>query len=318
MRPTVLACGLALSFGIQVHAEEFPHKPITMIVPFGAGGTTDVAARLVAQQLALVLSNPVVVENKPGASTMIAADYVARAPKDGYTLLMAAASTLATNPHLYSKIGYKLADFAPVSMVTKVPFVLNVSSHVPVKSIDEFVTWARAQPQGVSYGTTGVGTSNHITGIVVAQALGVKMVDVPYKGNAAANVDLIAGQTHAQLDALAGALPLHVDGKTRILGVLDTERWPGLPNIPTFVEKGYQAVGYSWFALMAPAGTPPAVVRKLADATARVLAMEEVKAKFLAGGQLPFTLDPEATGRFIQTDQDRWGAVIRKAGIRLD
>jgi len=314
--PLALCC--ALLQAAPATAQEFPQRPITIIVPFGAGGTTDVAARLVATQLGNILGTRVLVENKPGASTMVGAEFVARAPKDGYTLLMAAASTFSTNPHLYRKITYRLEDFEAVSMVTKVPFVLNVSSRVPARNLDEFVAWARAQPQGVSYGTTGVGTSNHITGILVANALGIKMVDVPYKGNAAANVDLISGQIHAQLDALAGAMPFHADGRTRIMGVLDTQRWPGLPDIPTFIERGFKAEGYSWFALLAPAGTPRPVVQKLADATAKVMALEEVKARFIAGGQLPLPLDPAATTRFIKADHERWGAVIKGAGIQLD
>ncbi|WP_159591005.1 Bug family tripartite tricarboxylate transporter substrate binding protein [Hydrogenophaga sp. BPS33] len=299
-------------------AQEYPTKPITIVVPFGAGGTTDIAARLIASHLTDALGTRVLVDNRPGASTMVGAEHVAKAPADGYTLLMAAASTFSTNPHLYRKIKYRLEDFDPVSLVSKVPFVLNVSSQIPARTIDEFVAWAKMQPQGVTYATTGVGTSNHITGILVANALGIRMVDVPYKTNAAANVDLIGGRVHAQLDALASAQPLHVEGKTRILGVLDSQRWQGMPDIPTFVEKGYKAEGASWFALMAPAGTPALVMRKLSGALSKVMAMEDVKAKLLAGGQLPVSMSADATLQFIKADHERWGAVINGAGIQLD
>lgn len=312
----VLVLGMLTSHAAT--AQEYPIKPITIVVPFGAGGTTDIAARLIAAELTDVLGGRVLIDNKPGASTMVGAEHVAKAPADGYTLLMAAASTFSTNPHLYRKIKYRLDDFVPVSMVAKVPFVLNISSRIPARTIDEFVAWAKTQPQGVNYATTGIGTSNHITGILVANALGIRMVDVPYKTNAAANVDLIGGQTHAQLDALASAQPLHLEGKTRILGVLDTQRWPGMPEIPTFIEKGYKAEGASWFALMAPAGTPAPIVRKLAAAVSKVMATDEVKAKLLAGGQLPVSMSPEATLQFIKADQERWGAVIKNAGIQLD
>jgi tripartite-type tricarboxylate transporter receptor subunit TctC len=302
----------------HARAQDYPSRPITLVVPYAAGGATDVASRLVADRLGPLLGGQIIVENRPGVGTIVGTEYVARAPKDGYTLLMSAASTFSTNPHMYRKLSYKLEDFEAISLITKLPYVLNVAKAVPASNLQEFVAWARTKPQGVSYGTVGVGSSAHVTGLLVAQALGIRMVDVPYKGDAPARSDLIAGVLDAHVDSLVGPMPLHRQGATKILGILDDSRWAGVPDVPTFAEQGFPAVGYSWFALMAPAGTPAPVIAKVAAATAKVMAMDDVKQRFLDGGQMPMPLSPQETARFIRADFERWGKVIQGSGIQLD
>jgi tripartite-type tricarboxylate transporter receptor subunit TctC len=316
---SVLLALATLTTGLAAIAQTYPSRPVTIVVPYAAGGATDVATRLVADRMAPILGGQIIVENKPGVATIVGTEYVARAPKDGYTLLMAAASTFSTNPHLYRKLTYKLEDFDAVSLITKLPYVLNVAQRVPATNAREFVAWAKSRPDGVTYGTVGAGSSTHVTGMLLASALGIKMVDVPYKGDAPARADLIAGTLDAQIDSLVGPVPLHKEGKTRIIGVLDDTRWHAIPDVPTFGEQGFPgAEGYSWFAIMAPTGTPAPILAKLADAAAKVMAMEDVKQRFLAGGQMPMPMPPEATARFIRADNDRWGRIIRASGLQLD
>jgi len=299
--------------------QEFPTRPITLVVPYTAGGPTDVAARLLADGLSKEVGQSIIVENKAGAATVLAAEYVARAPADGYTLLMSAASTFVTNPHLNKNLSYDTKDFEPVAMVSKVPNVLNVALHVPAKNMKEFVEWARSRPNGATYGTAGVGSSTHIMGELFAKQFDIPMTHIPYQGASAANIDVIAGNIDSQIDGIAAAQVLHKEKKTRIIGLFNDTRWPSMPDVPTLAEQGYpNAIAYSWFAIVAPKGTPAEVVESLNAAVNKVLESEDLQARFIDDGQTVIPMSVSEARVFINEEYERWGQVIRDSDIKVE
>ena len=264
-----LLAGVALAAAAlcgPAQAQGYPSKPVNIVVPFAPGGATDIMTRLLAERLSKRLGQPVIVENKPGAGTMIASEYVAKAPADGHTVLMAA-SSLGIAPSLYSKVNYDpVKSFAPISLVASVVHVLEVHPSVPVKSVGELITWLKANPGKANYGSVGAGTSTHLESELFNTMAGVKMVHVPYKGSAPALTDLVGGSLQVMFDAWASSGPFVKDGKTRLLAVTTAQRSRILPDVPTVAESGlpgYEAM--PWLGLLAPAGTPDAVVRKFHD-----------------------------------------------------
>lgn len=310
---------LAACTAAATHAtESYPSRTVTVVVPYAAGGTTDMAARLIAEEMARTLKTTVIVENKPGASAIVGASYVARAKPDGYTLLLGTGTVFSTNPSLLKDLPYKVTDFVPIGTVARLPYVLTVGNQIPVTKPTEFVRWASEQPDGVTYSTIGVGSANHLLGLLIAQRANLRMIDVPYKGNAPANADLIGGVIDSQIDGLNGALPLHQAGRARIVGILDAERWPGL-DVPTFAESGYpDLVGGSWLAMAAPAGTPLPIVTKLSEAVKQAVSNETVREKLTQSGQVPMPMSQAETAAFLKGDHDRWERVIREANIKID
>ena len=311
--------GAAVLTPSRAQAQTFPARPVTMVVPYAAGGPTDVASRVIAAQMQAVLGTNVVIENKPGASTVLGAQYVARAVPDGYTLLMVTTTTLCTNPHLYKKLPYKVDDFTPIAMAVKVPLGLAVRKSLPVTSIAEFREYAQARPGKMNYGSAGTGANSQLVNVLMNQALDIQMTEVPYRGTAPALADLAGGHVDALVDAIATLLPLHRDGKIKILGNFDDTRSPVAPEVPTFAEIGYPGlVAFTWFAVVAPARVPESVITKLNKAVMSAVESAETKRKFVELGFLPQTSSARELAAYIQSENDRWGPLIKKMGIQLD
>ncbi|QHE84796.1 Bug family tripartite tricarboxylate transporter substrate binding protein [Hydrogenophaga sp. BPS33] len=314
---TAVACTL-IGFGAQ--AQGFPNKPITIVVPYAAGGPTDITARRLAEGMGKTLSTTVLVENRPGAATTLGAAYVARAPKDGYTLLMAPGSTTSINPYIYSKLTYKFEDFAPVSQVSRQGFALTAAPNVPVKNMKEFVAWAKSKDSPVTYATTGTGSLTNILGEWVGRTLGVKMTEVPYKGTAAAYADLLGGRVDINVEGLSSAITLHNAGKMKVIGVMTEERSPQMPEVGTMGEAGYpKLIAYTNFGLLAPADTPTDVIKKLHAGVVAAVADAEFTAKLAAGGeQAVSSKSPKQFGDFLKSEYVQWGEIVKPLNLKLD
>ncbi|NYE26257.1 Bug family tripartite tricarboxylate transporter substrate binding protein [Pigmentiphaga litoralis] len=310
----------ALTPAAQAQPAAFPSKPIRLVCAHAAGGAADQLSRIVSQQLSTTLGQPVVVENRPGASTMIAAEQVARSPADGYTLLMATVTTLSINPALYAKMRYDpIKDFAPISIVASTPFFLGVNAALPITSVRELVAAAKAAPGGLNYGSSGQGTSSHLAGELFTSMSNTQMVHVPYKATATRNTDLSAGSIQVVFGN--DLLEFAKTGKVRILGVTSAQRLSGYPDIPTVAEAGGMP-GYDasvWYGLVAPAGTPPAIVAKINDALRTAVADPAVRQQIMStlGGDAVGST-PEAFASMIKSDRDKWTQVITRAHIKAE
>lgn len=300
---------------------DFPSKPVRIIVPFGPGGAADTLPRLLAQHLGPMWSQPVVVENRTGAAGNIGMELGARAAPDGYTLTSAPVGNLAINPHLYSKLSFDvLKDFTPITLVASVQNVLVLNPAVPASNLKELIAYAKARPGKLTYGSGGVGTQAHIGGEIFEAMAGIHMIHVAYKGVGDSVRDLLGGQID-MIFAQIPAVKAHIDsGKLRALGVASPKRSPVLPNVPTIDEAagltGFQAV--SWYAIVGPAGMPPAVVAKIQADAARVIQLPEVRERLQGLGAEPVGSTPAELAAAIKADYDRYGAVIRQLGIKAD
>lgn len=308
------------AFPLAARANDaYPSKNLRMVVPFPAGGATDVLGRAIAQRLSEQLGKHVVIENVGGASTMIGAERVAKSNPDGYTLLMATSTTFSTNPHLYKKMNYKLDDFIAVTLFAKGPLALAMSPSIPVKTLQEFAAYAKARPGQLNYGTTGRGGNSHLTGIRIAAALGIRMQDVPYKGSAPALVDVMGGSLSMHIDQVSTSLPLHKSGKINVLAVTSDQRPEAAPEVPTFAELGYQQlVIHSLIALFAPAATPKAVVDKLNVASKAVLQGDQVRSHFRPLGTLVEWSTSNQAMEMFRADYMSAGALIRSMKIEME
>lgn len=299
---------------------KYPAKPITMVVPFAAGGTTDILGRLMAKHLATRLGGTVVVDNKAGAGGSLGAAHVGKAPGDGYTLLMGTIGTHAINQYLYKKLAYDpFKDFAPISLVARVPNVLVVHPSQPYKTVKEMIAYAKANPGKVNYASAGNGTSIHLSGAMFEQMAQVDMVHVPYKGSAPAITDLLAGQTSCMFDNLPSAMPHIKSGALRAVAVTSSQRFPALPNLPTIAESGlpgYDAT--SWFGLWAPASTPADLVARLNSEINQILAQADVKQVMLEQGAEAAPDTPPQFAAFIQSEANKWAKVVKAANVQLD
>jgi tripartite-type tricarboxylate transporter receptor subunit TctC len=312
-----LAAALALAHGAASAA--WPERPVRIVVPYAPGGFTDLVARLVGTKLADKLGQPVVVENKPGASTMLGAEVVARAPADGYTLLMATTSTISTNPLMFRKMPYKTADFTPVALTGLTPFVLVAHPSVPAKDAAGLVNYARANPGKLNFAMLGPGSSTHLVDEMLRSAAKVDIRDVPYKGSGPASTDLLAGHVQLNFDAVSTAIPRIKAGQLKGLGITSETRSPLLPNVPTFKESGLpQMIAYSWYGLMAPAGTPAAVVEQLNRSVNEVLKMPEVQAQMEANGASAPTLDTKHFSALIEEHTRTWERIVKPLNLQLD
>jgi len=297
----------------------WPERPVRIVVPYAAGGFTDILARLVGTKLSERLGQPVVVENKPGASTMLGAEMVARSAPDGYTLLMATTSTLSTNPLMFRKMPYKVADFQPVALTGLTPFVLVAHPSVAANDAAGLVAYARANPGRLNFAMLGPGSSTHLVDEMLRSQAKVDIRDVPYKGSGPASNDLLAGHVQLNFDAVSTAIPRIRSGHLKGLGITSEKRSPLLPNVPTFKESGLpQMVAYSWYGLMAPAGTPAAVVEQLNRTVNEVLKMPEVQAQLESNGASAPTLSPRQFGELIEEHTRTWERVIKPLNIQLD
>jgi tripartite-type tricarboxylate transporter receptor subunit TctC len=300
-------------------AQQYPERNITMVVPFPPGGTTDIVARILTEQLSTELGKQVVIENRGGASTSIGAQVVAGADKDGYTLLFASATTFTTNPHLLASIKYRLEDFAPVAMVVKVPFAFVVKKDFPAADVAAFRAYALANPSKVNNATNGPGSTVHLMGEIVARGLGVKLQHVHYRGAAPAMNDMLAGIVDSNVEALTNTVPNHKAGMYRALAVLSEERLPQLPDVPTFKELGFPSiVGATWFAVFAPAGTPQPALDRLSAAITRIVKTPEFAKKMEPIGNQPWPMTPAELETHVKSERDRLGKLIREANITVD
>jgi tripartite-type tricarboxylate transporter receptor subunit TctC len=301
-------------------AQDYPAKPVRVIVPTAPGGMADILARHFGQKFGEKIKQPVIVENKTGAGGVIAADYVAKSPADGYTLYVGFHATNAILPTLDPKLPYNPArDFAPIIHIANLPNVLVVNSKVEVKSVKELVELARSKPGVLSYASQGIGSSGHIAAEQFRLLTKTDIVHVPYKGAAPALQDLIAGRVPMMFDIVPFALQHIRDGSVRGLAVAAPQRVPVLPDIPTMTEAGYPGVqGGAWFALFAPAGTPPAVIDLLNKAARDAFNAADVRDKLEPRGVVLVLGSPAELGAWVAADTERWAKVIREAGIKLE
>jgi tripartite-type tricarboxylate transporter receptor subunit TctC len=301
-------------------AQSFPTKPITMVVPFPAGGTTDILARILGDSMSRDLGQSVVVENRGGAGGNIGTQLAARATPDGHTLLMGTVGTHAINASLYKKLPYDpVKDFQPLTRVAMVPNLLVAHPSRPYKTVQELIAYAKANPGKVNYASSGNGSSIHLSGEMFESLAKVDMTHVPYKGSAPAVSDLIGGQTDIMFDNMPSALPHVKGGKLRPLAVTTAKRSPELPDVPTIAEAGvtgYEAT--SWFGMFAPAGTPPAVMTRLHASILKALNDPEVKKKIAEQGAEPYAEKPQDFAAFIQKESAKWAQVVKASGASLD
>lgn len=310
-------CAAPLAGHAQTSA--FPTKAVRIIVPYTPGGSSDAIARIVGERMAVILGQPVVIENRPGASTMIGAEYVARARNDGYTLLFGLPTTFSTNPYLYRNIRYSLKDFEPVGLMAMTDWVMAVSNSFPADNLTEFVRHGRARTKPIHFGMLGAGSTTNFVGKMVEAATGVTLDGIPYKGTAPALADLMGGQIDVYFDAVSSAMPLYQAGKLKIFGVMREARSTVLSDVPTFAEQGYpDVIAKSWYGIFAPAGTPQAVIATLNGALAAAVRSEEVLSRFGKDGTTTEAMTPASFAAMIAQDQEKWGKLIKPLNIQLD
>ena len=315
---TMLAAAAGVLPAVPARAA-WPDKPVRIVVPYAAGGFTDVLARLLATQLQARLQQPVVVENKPGASTMLGADVVAKSAPDGHTLLMATTSTLSTNPLLFRKMPFKPTDLAPVALAGLTPFVLVAHPSVPAQDAAGLVAYARANPGKLNFAMLGPGSSTHLVDEMLRSAAKVDIPDVPYKGSGPANSDLLAGHVQLNFDAVATAAPRVRAGQLKGLGITSDTRSALLPGVPTFKELGLpQMLAWSWYGLVAPAATPAPVVEQINRAVNDALRLPELQAQLEANGATAPQLSAKAFGELIDEHTRVWERIVRPLNLQLD
>jgi tripartite-type tricarboxylate transporter receptor subunit TctC len=312
-------CASALSLLAASHAsaQTYPDRPITLVVAYAAGGPVDSTARLVAKGLSNQLGKPVIVENKAGAGGAIGGGMVAKAAPDGYTLWFAANPTQTINPHIHKALAYDpINDFTPVSFVSKYTNVLVVNNDLPIKSVGDLVQYAKANPDKVSYGSAGIGASNHLSGELLSKITGAPMVHVPYKGNSPAMTDVMNGQLTFMFDITSTALNYINAGRVRVLAVTSPTRNSGLPNVPTMIEAGVPGFDVTgWYGVLGPKGMPRAITDKLNQALKVVLSDPALAQQLKTQGYDVSTSTPEEFAKTIKKDHDFWGKVVRDAKI---
>jgi tripartite-type tricarboxylate transporter receptor subunit TctC len=310
-----LAC---LSIAAAAQAQDYPNRPIRMIVAFTAGGTTDFMARLLADKLRTELGQQVIVENRAGANGAIGAEFVAKAPADGYTLFFTTVGAVAINPGLRSNLPYDpIKDFAPVGMVAFNSTMLVVAASMPVSSARELAALAKAKPGTISIGITGIGAISHLGFELFKAAAGVDVTMVPYKGAAQAITDVLGGNLSGVMGDVPTVLAQIKAGKLKPLAATSSERSDIFPDVPTFVEQGYAGVvANQWAGVLAPARTPPAVIARLNAAFVKVINDPDIRARFKENGVTPSPSTPEEFGRYLKDEMERWTRLIREKGIK--
>ena len=298
-------------------AAPWPERPLKLVVPYTPGGQFDIVARMVADRMGALLGKPVLVENKPGGATVIGAEAVARSANDGYTLLYAGANMFAILPHLYAKLPYKRSDFQTVSLVSDLPMGLIVNSEVPAKDLRSLAAYAKANAGKVNFGTSGEAGAQHLLCELIKDKAGIEMQHIGYKGTAQVIQDLLPGRVQVACDGLLAYIPQAKAGRLRILGVSSAQRMEALPDVPTFAELGLpDATVASWGSIVAPAGIPAPVLEKLHAAVVAAASAPEVRARIVADAAVPHTTTPAQFDAIIQADYEKWGAVVRKLGLK--
>jgi tripartite-type tricarboxylate transporter receptor subunit TctC len=310
---------LALLCVTSGRAANYPSQNIKIIVPFPAGGTADTLPRIVGERLRQKWNQPVIIENRSGAGGNIGAEAVASSAPDGYTLLASPPGPIAINENLYKKLSFRPADLMPITVLGTAPNVLDVRPGFPAKTVKELIDYARANPDKVTFASQGNGTTSHLTAILFEKLTGTKMVHIPYRGTAPALQDIMGNTVDLFFDNLGSSMSLHVGGKLSILGVCGNERVSSLPDIPTVREAGLpDFTSVTWFALMAPKGTPNAIVAKLNLAVTEILKEPDIQSQFVKLGVQPAPMDIPATSKFIDEERVRWGEIIKSAGVTID
>jgi tripartite-type tricarboxylate transporter receptor subunit TctC len=312
----ILALGTLASHAAL--AQAYPAKPIRLVVPFPPGGSTDIVARIVAQKLSDRLGQQVVVENRGGAGGTIGAEAVAKAPPDGYTLVVGTTSTHAVAPSVYGKIGYDpVKDFAPISLIAVTPYLLVVNPSVNVKSLQEFVGYVKARPGKLNYASAGTGSTTHLAMEMLKSAAGLYIVHIPYNGNGPAGTAVIAGQVEILFGSLPAVLPHAKSGRVRPLAVGTPKRSPSLPDVPTVAESGFPGFDASlWLAIMAPAGTPAPIVDRLQKEIHAVIASPDTADALNKAGAEPITSTPAELAAMVKDGVEKYGKVVKQAGVK--
>jgi tripartite-type tricarboxylate transporter receptor subunit TctC len=317
-RRFALAATVLLIGAAPVQAQSWPQRPVKIVVPFAPGGNTDGNALLIAQPLSIAFKEQFVVENRPGANGVIAAEYVARSAPDGYTLFMASSPQIAIYPSL-TKVPYDpVKDFAPISNIATSPFVLAINKSVPANTLKEFVDYIKARPGQFGYGSAGTGSLTHLSGALFLARAGLEMNHVVYKGGGPAMADLVAGQIPMYFANISEAVP-HAGIEIRLLAVSSLQRWSALPDVPTVAESGYPGFQtVTWNGLMAPAQTPPAIISRLAEECIKAMRDPELRKRFANYGVEPLGTTPEQFAKQIAIDIPAWADAIKISGAKID
>lgn len=313
-------CFATLALTIPALAGAFPTGTIEWVVPYAAGGGSDVVARVIASEMTKTLGQPIVINNKPGAGTNIGAAYAAKAKADGHVVLTADTATLAANQFLYSAPGYNAEqDFVPVGLIARFPMILVVNPQVPAKDLKEFLAWAKAQPNPVAFGTPGAGSPHHLATELFSDSTGLKLLHAPYKGAAPAVQDVIAGQVPFMfVDTAVGGAHIRA-GKLKAIGIASPSRVQGFDTIPTLTEQGLKGFeAYAWQGMVAPARTPAAAVEKLNKALVTAINSDAARTRFQALGLEAIPGSPGEMGAYAKGEREKWGKVIKAKGIKLD
>ena len=310
-----LFIGVALVYANVAMAQTYPSRPVKVIVPFAAGSASDTITRSIADKLTVSMGQPFIVENRAGAGSTIANDYVAKSPPDGYTLLISTAA-LPVGATAYTNLRYDTSAFTSVTVFTHSPLALAVNPNFPAKNVSELIEYAKLNPDKVNFGSLGIGTSHHVTAEKLKLDAAISMVHVPYKGSGPAHLDLMGGQIQVMFDNLVALMPHFKSGKLRPIAVSTLKRSPQLPDVPTLSEsgvKGFEAV--AWFGMVAPPGTPKDVINKLNAEVVKALNTPELRQRLTDGGSEVIGNSPEEADRFLKSEIAKWGNIIRKAGI---
>jgi tripartite-type tricarboxylate transporter receptor subunit TctC len=315
----LFAWAAALAFSLGAHADDYPSKPIRIIVPYPGGQASDTITRLVGERLGKSLGQPVVVDNRPGAGGNIGTDIGAKSPPDGYTLTVATAA-LPISKHVYRKLPFDPAkDFAPITLMTITPLVLVTRTNLPVKDVAGLVALAKKEPGKITFASSGPGTSHQLSGELFKSLAGVEMLHVPYKGSPPAHVDLMGGSVDIMFDNIVPVAPHIKNGKLQALAVTTKTRAAALPDVPTMAEAGYPNFeATAWFGLLAPAGTPQPIVERLNKELVAILKAPDIKERLAGMGATVVADTPEEFGRFMADEINKWGPVVKRANIELE
>ncbi|WP_367116550.1 Bug family tripartite tricarboxylate transporter substrate binding protein [uncultured Pseudacidovorax sp.] len=316
----ILALALFPLLTLHAAAQSWPTKPVKVVVPAPAGSSLDFIVRTLGNRLSTRWGQPVIVDNKPGAGGMLGMSAVAKATPDGYTLGIGFNGPIAFAPFMYKQMAYDpVKDLAPIVTTSSQPNVLAVPANHPARTVQEFVSWARAQPNGVAYGSVGAGSSSHLTMELLRTTAGFEATHVPFNGSPPAGISLASGETQALFTVAPALLPLVASGRIRLLAVTSAKRMEGMEQLPTIAESGYPGFeALAWNGLFSAAGTPAAVVAKVNADVNATLKEPEVQAAFAKQGLVPGGGTPQALASFMAQERSKWGAIIQKTGIRLD
>jgi len=304
----------------QAAAQDYPRKPVRLIVPFAPGGGNDTVARTIAQQMSASLGQQIVIDNRSGAGGVVGAELAAKAPPDGYTLFLGGVGSLAVNPNLHARLPYDpLKDFAPITLIASAPSVLVVHPSVPARTLAEFTALARANPGKLNYASNGNGSSAQLAAVMYEAMAGVQLMHVPYKGLSPALVDLLSGEVQAMFSSVVAIVPHIQSGKLRPLAVTGKKRASPLPGVPTVAESGYPDYeAGSWYGLLAPAGTPREIVARLHGDAVKALEQPEIRSRLAGEGAEPVGSTPEQFAAYIRSELARMGRLIRDAHIHIE